>query len=137
MQTWKDVKGYILKKEAERRNYIQGTGGGPPPKIAFSNFEENVLQLLTLEAAGLENIPEGGITNKIPNINYDIEQINNTEINQNITETENMEIGHVSGNEQNLEMTNLAGKIRERKITENISPNYTSTSIRNTRKSNS
>lgn len=55
------MKSYILKKEAKRRNYIQGTGGGSPPKIPFSSFEEEVLQLLTPEAAGMENIPEGGI----------------------------------------------------------------------------
>ncbi|KMQ87888.1 hypothetical protein RF55_12704 [Lasius niger] len=48
-----------------------------------------------------------------------------------------MEIRHVSENEQNLEMTNLAGEIGEREITENIPPNYTSTSIRNTRKERS
>jgi len=40
---------------------VQGTGGGPPPKIPFSMFEEEVLKLLTPEAAGLENIPEDGI----------------------------------------------------------------------------
>ncbi|GAB1860807.1 Regulatory protein zeste [Camponotus japonicus] len=59
-KTWKDMKCYILKKEAKRRNYVQGTGGSPP-KIAFSTFEEEVLELLTPEAAGIENIPEGGI----------------------------------------------------------------------------
>lgn len=52
---------YIWKKEAKRRSYVQGTGGGPPPKIAFSIFEEEVLELLTPEAAGIENVPEGGI----------------------------------------------------------------------------
>lgn len=40
---------------------MQGTGGGPSPKIAFSTFEEEVLELLTPEAAGLGNIPEDGI----------------------------------------------------------------------------
>jgi len=50
-----------IKKETKRRSYVQGTGGGLPPKIAFSMFEEEVLKLLTPEAAGLENIPEGGI----------------------------------------------------------------------------
>lgn len=60
MQTWKDIKAYILKKESKRRSHMEGTGG-PPFKIVFSNFEEGVLELLTPEAAGLLNIPEGGV----------------------------------------------------------------------------
>ncbi|XP_032688785.1 uncharacterized protein LOC116852463 [Odontomachus brunneus] len=60
-KTWKDMKSYILKKEVRRRSYIQGTGGGPPPQIFLSSFEEEVLEFLTPEAAGLQNIPEGGI----------------------------------------------------------------------------
>ncbi|XP_018364609.1 PREDICTED: uncharacterized protein LOC108762202 [Trachymyrmex cornetzi] len=60
-KTWKDIKAYILKKESKRRSHIEGTGGGPPSKIIFSNFEEEVLELLTPESAGLLNIPEGGI----------------------------------------------------------------------------
>lgn len=55
------MKTYILKKEAKRRSYIQGTGGGPSPKVSFSDFEEEVIQLLIPEAAGVENIPEGGL----------------------------------------------------------------------------
>ncbi|KYN12951.1 hypothetical protein ALC57_14863 [Trachymyrmex cornetzi] len=54
-------KAYILKKESKRRSHIEGTGGGPPSKIIFSNFEEEVLELLMPESAGLLNIPEGGI----------------------------------------------------------------------------
>lgn len=49
-----------MKKEAKRRNGIQGTGGGSPPKVVFSSFED-VLQFLTSEAAGMKNIPDGGI----------------------------------------------------------------------------
>ncbi|XP_032685316.1 uncharacterized protein LOC116850780 [Odontomachus brunneus] len=56
-----EVMYYILKKEARRRSYIQGTEGGPPPQIFLSSFEEEVLEFLTPEAAGLQNIPEGGI----------------------------------------------------------------------------
>lgn len=48
-----------MKKEGKRRNCIQGTGGGPPPKINFSTFEEDVLEFLTPEAAGMDNISEG------------------------------------------------------------------------------
>jgi len=48
-----------LKKEAKRRNSIQGTSG-LPPKVNFSTFED-VLEFLIPEAAGMDNIPEGGI----------------------------------------------------------------------------
>ncbi|KYQ47478.1 hypothetical protein ALC60_13499, partial [Trachymyrmex zeteki] len=58
---WKDIKSYILKKEAKRRTYMQGTGGGPSINISFTNFEEEVIEFLTPEAAGLEGIPKGGI----------------------------------------------------------------------------
>lgn len=40
---------------------MQGTGGGPSVQISFTNFEEEVLEFLTPEAAGLADIPEGGI----------------------------------------------------------------------------
>ncbi|XP_077270234.1 uncharacterized protein LOC143901672 [Temnothorax americanus] len=79
-KTWKDIKSYILKKEAKRRSYVQGTGGGPPLKIAFSNFEEEVLELLTPEAAGMENIPEGGINmEENPILEQTIQDAENTE----------------------------------------------------------
>src|SRR5580765_867524 len=70
------MKSYVLKKEAKRRSYVQGTGG-PPPKITFSPFEEEMLQLLTPEAAGLENIPEGGIYTEENPISEDIIQVCN------------------------------------------------------------
>lgn len=127
LQTWKDIKQYILKKEAKRRSYTQGTGGGSPPRIAFSDFEEKVLHLLTPEAAGLENIPEGGISSAIHNINCDAGQINDTA-------TENMEIRHASENERNMEMDYVAGEIEEEEDAENMSPNYSSTPARNARK---
>lgn len=51
----------VLKKETERRNYSRGTGGGSPMKVNFTDIEEKLLELLIPEAAGIENIPQGGI----------------------------------------------------------------------------
>ncbi|XP_029171738.1 uncharacterized protein LOC114941061 [Nylanderia fulva] len=62
LKTWKDWKMNVLKKESKRRNYCQGTGGGSPVKINFSPLEEELLDFLTPEAAGLENIPQGGVS---------------------------------------------------------------------------
>lgn len=81
LQTWKDIKGYILKKESKRRTHTQGTGGGPPCKISFSNFEEEVLQILTPEAAGLINIPEGGINIEPPCFQNNLENISENDMN--------------------------------------------------------
>ncbi|KMQ84791.1 hypothetical protein RF55_17114 [Lasius niger] len=94
-KTWKDIKSYILKKEAKRRSYVQGTGGGPPPKIAFSVFEEEVLELLTPEAAGLQNIPEGGINTEDNPILDNIEPVENYETTEQnmITEEDNRNTG--------------------------------------------
>lgn len=111
------MKGYILKKEAKRRRYMQQTGGSSPLKIEFSDFEEKVLQLLTPEAAGLENISEGGFTNAIYNINCDTGQRSDTAI-------------------KNLEVNYVTGEIDEENI-ENIAANYTSTPVRNAEKSKS
>ncbi|CAL1672852.1 unnamed protein product [Lasius platythorax] len=61
LKTWKDWKIYVLKKETKRRNHGLGTGGGSPIKIPFSSLEEELLYFITPEAAGLENIPQGGI----------------------------------------------------------------------------
>lgn len=52
---------YVLRKETKRRNSFQKTGGGSPMKISFSSLEEELLDFITPEAAGLENIPQGGI----------------------------------------------------------------------------
>lgn len=53
---------YVLKKETKRRSYSLGTGGGSPIKIFFSPpLEEELLNFITPEAAGMENIPQGGI----------------------------------------------------------------------------
>lgn len=52
---------YVLRKETKRRNSYQKTGGGSPMKISFSSLEEELLDFITPEAAGLENIPQGGI----------------------------------------------------------------------------
>lgn len=83
------------------------------------------MQLLTPEAAGLENIPEGGITSAIQNINCDI--------GQRYAATENIEVR--LENERYLEMDFVAGEIEEEENAENISPNDTkSTPRRNIRK---
>lgn len=52
---------YVLKKETKRRNHSLGTGGGSPIMISFSSLEEELLDFITPEAAGLDNIPQGGI----------------------------------------------------------------------------
>lgn len=54
---------------------MEGTEGGPPSKIIFSNFEE-VLELLTPEAAGLLNIPEAGVNIEAPLLNIPEGDIN-------------------------------------------------------------
>jgi len=50
-----------LKKKTKRRNHLRGTGGGSPLNINFSDIEEKLLQLLTPEAAGIVNVPQGGV----------------------------------------------------------------------------
>jgi len=40
---------------------LRGTGGGSPLNINFSDIEEKLLQLLTPEAAGIVNVPQGGV----------------------------------------------------------------------------
>ncbi|XP_011140149.1 uncharacterized protein LOC105183595 [Harpegnathos saltator] len=110
-KTWKDIKGYILKKKTKRWSYMQQKGGGCPLKIVFSDFEEDfeetVLQLLTSEAAGLENIPEEGFMSAINNINCDIGRRSDIA-------TENLEV-------------NYGEEIDEEQNIENITANYTST----------
>ncbi|XP_025997569.2 uncharacterized protein LOC113005876 [Solenopsis invicta] len=54
---------------------MQRTGGGPSINISFTTFEEEVLEFLTPEAAGLEDIPEGDI-NLTLNENQEAEKIN-------------------------------------------------------------
>ncbi|KAL0110638.1 hypothetical protein PUN28_013904 [Cardiocondyla obscurior] len=56
-----DWKMNVLKKETKRRSNGMKTGGGSPKNVNFSSLEENLLEFLTPEAAGLLNIPEGGI----------------------------------------------------------------------------
>ena len=63
---------------------MQGTGGGPSINISFTNFEEEVLEFLTPEAAGLEDIPEGGI-NLTSNVdNQEVEEINEQTVDEDI-----------------------------------------------------
>jgi len=103
-----------LKKETKRRSYVQGTGGGPPPKIPFSMFEEEVLKLLTPEAAGLENIPEGGI-------NIEKNLTNNSILEPGLQIVENEDIEDIEIAEQDMHMINEANKNREDTM-ENIPP---------------
>lgn len=70
---------YVLKKETKRRNSSLQTGGGSPKKIHFSPLEENLLEFLTPEAAGMANIPQGGIyLNENQNIDSQRSNISNT-----------------------------------------------------------
>lgn len=114
------MKSYILKKEAKRRSYVQGTGGGPPPKIAFSPFEDEMLQLLTPEAARLENIPEGGIYTEENPISEDIIQVENIEAEQDMQNNMNI-VEEDNTNERNSENippynTEKRGKVNTLKI---------------------
>jgi len=88
---------------------MQGTGGGPPPKIAFSTFEEEVLKLLTPEAAGLENIPEGGI-----NVEENF-SANNSILESGLQIVENIEdIEDIEITEQDMQMITKANKNKKR-----------------------
>jgi len=55
---------YVLKKETTRRRNVQGTGGGPPKITNFTDLEEQLLEILTPEAAGMTNIPQAGFKSK-------------------------------------------------------------------------
>ena len=112
------MKSYVLKKEAKRRSYVQGTGG-PPPKITFSPFEEEMLQLLTPEAAGLENIPEGGIYTEENPISEDIIQVENIEAEQDMQNNMIVEENNTNeGNSENIPPYNTEkrGKVNTPKI---------------------
>ncbi|XP_018394990.1 PREDICTED: uncharacterized protein LOC108773624 [Cyphomyrmex costatus] len=65
-KSWNDWRMNVLKKETKRRNHSRGTGGGSPMKVNFTDIEEKLLELLTPEAAGIENVPQGGIPLKKP-----------------------------------------------------------------------
>ncbi|XP_071570013.1 uncharacterized protein [Temnothorax nylanderi] len=64
IKSWSDWKMYVLKKETNRRRNVQGTGGGPPKIVNFTDLEEQLLEILTPEAAGLANIPQAGFKSK-------------------------------------------------------------------------
>jgi len=68
MQTWRDWKANVLKKCAENKSYASGTGGGPPKVIKLTELEENLLEIINPEAAGLTDIPEGGNFNRVKQI---------------------------------------------------------------------
>ncbi|KYN50333.1 hypothetical protein ALC62_12791, partial [Cyphomyrmex costatus] len=123
-KTWKDIKTYILKKEAKRRSYVQGTSGGPPSKVPFSSFEEDVLQLLTLEAAGLENIPEGGLINIVEEV-QPLQECNY----QNTMQEQNIQCSEIEIDETENVSTNVNIRQHSRK-------NQTVVQEKNTRKGN-
>lgn len=88
-----------MKKENKRRNCIQGTGGGPPPKVNFSTFEEDVLEFLTPEAAGMDNIPEGGIIDDEPIMLQGCNSRNDVCSNNNVIEEQNMSYQEIEEND--------------------------------------
>lgn len=45
---------------------MMGTGGGSPKELQLSSTENALLNFLTLDASGLNEIPEGGFTNTMP-----------------------------------------------------------------------
>lgn len=55
---------YVLKKETNRRRNAQSTGGGPPKIVNFTDLEEQLLEILTPEAAGMANIPQARFQSK-------------------------------------------------------------------------
>lgn len=89
---------YVLKKETKRRNSSLRTGGGSPKQINFSPLEENLLEFLTPEAAGLQDIPEGGLyVDKNQNfdsqentIEYSDERMEEHEQNENVAPNTNV-----------------------------------------------
>ncbi|KMQ81958.1 hypothetical protein RF55_24668, partial [Lasius niger] len=64
IKSWSDWKMYVLKKETNRRRNVQSTGGGPPKLVNFTDLEEQLLEILTPEAAGMANIPQAGFPSK-------------------------------------------------------------------------
>lgn len=62
MQTWRDWKSNVLKKCAQNKSYANGTGGGPPKVQNLTELEENLLAIIDPEAAGLNDIPQGGFS---------------------------------------------------------------------------
>ncbi|XP_077273047.1 uncharacterized protein LOC143903377 [Temnothorax americanus] len=64
IKSWSDWKTYVLKKKTNRRRNVQGTGGGPPKIVNFTDLEAQLLEILTPEAAGLANIPQAGFKSK-------------------------------------------------------------------------
>lgn len=97
---------YVLKKETKRRAHHQGKGGGSPIKISFSTLEEELFEFLTPEAAGLENIPHGGINLDKEN-SQEIYCDNNSEQVQNL-ETENVPL-HKKLRTSNMPLNNMNG----------------------------
>lgn len=68
MQTWRDWKGNTLKKAADNKAYATGTGGGPPKVKVLTSLEMELLDFLTPEASGLDNIAQGGFQYLTPEV---------------------------------------------------------------------
>lgn len=119
-----------MKKEAKRRNSIQGTGGGLPPKVNFSTFEEDVLEFLTPEAAGMDNIPEGGIIDDEPML-QECSSRSDVCSNNNVIEEQNMSYPEI---EENDDIENVSPKSAP-KVKKNRK-NNTFTQMNATRKGN-
>ncbi|XP_024879185.1 uncharacterized protein LOC112459365 [Temnothorax curvispinosus] len=64
-KTWRDWKANVLKKCTQNKSYAMGTGGGPLKTIALTQLEEELMEILSPEAIGLDSIPQGGSFNRI------------------------------------------------------------------------
>lgn len=60
IQTWRDWKANVLKKCIQNKSYAAGIGGGPPKIIPLTQIEKELLEILSLEVIGLDNIPQKG-----------------------------------------------------------------------------
>lgn len=65
IQTWRDWKANVLKKCAQNKSYASGTSGGPPKTIVLTQLEEQLIEIVSPEATGLDNIPQGGAFNRM------------------------------------------------------------------------
>ncbi|EZA61665.1 hypothetical protein X777_11049 [Ooceraea biroi] len=102
---------YVLKKETKRRSHCLGTGGGSPINVPFCPLEEELLDFITPEEAGMENIPQGGIYS-CENMEADDVQTRENIPQEGIHSCENMEEDDVQTRENiHFEETELPQKI--------------------------
>ncbi|XP_012285524.1 uncharacterized protein LOC105702496 [Orussus abietinus] len=64
-KTWRDWKSNVLKKVLKRR-HVAGIGGGSPLKLSLTSIENNLLEFLAPDVAGLTGVIEGGLGNVGP-----------------------------------------------------------------------